>query len=323
MSTLIGSPDERLPLSRVVDALIAAGRQGGRPSSLWVAGFLYPSLIVSYGTFVPILASVQELTGLAVLPEDSELDLHVFGVVQIDTWALNAISSPQMALSLPFFVLLWLFLLRLISGLAWTSDPETWEAARGTRKAPRLRHAWRAGRGITISALGLFLLMAFLRAAALFVVLAPLVGAAKMVGEEGVIWITVLAVIAPVTVLLVAYSMVLEVLTQLGLHSLARNRRGTGSAINHAWRLVRNDPWSTIRATVVDLMLQLVVGAIVFLLNLFGCCLAGLGFVIAIALNACIGVVRAGFWARMYRGLGGLSPADGVPGLEDAEEAPA
>jgi hypothetical protein len=27
------------------------------------------------------------------------------------------------------------------------------------------------------------------------------------------------------------------------------------------------------------------------------------------------GVTRAGFWARTYRALGGLSPADGVPGL--------
>ena len=55
--------------------------------------------------------------------------------------------------------------------------------------------------------------------------------------------------------LLLAYAIVLMVLNQLALHSLAHNRRGVASALTHAWRLIRSSPWSALRATVVDFVL--------------------------------------------------------------------
>jgi hypothetical protein len=70
-----------------------------------------------------------------------------------------------------------------------------------------------------------------------------------------------------------------------------------------------------LRATLVDFVLFacLLVAEVVFARALFGNSLVQT--VIVLALYGFAGVTRAGYWARTYRALGGLSHADRVPGL--------
>ena len=108
---------------------------------------------------------------------------------------------------------------------------------------------------------------------------------------------------------------VLMVVNQLALHSLAHNRRGVASALTHAWRLVRTSPLGALRATLVDLVLfvSVVVVDAVFVRNFAGD--SPLSLALELALFGFAGVTRAGYWARTYRALGGLSSSDNVPGL--------
>ena len=59
-------------------------------------------------------------------------------------------------------------------------------------------------------------------------------------------------VVLPVLAVVLAYAIILQVVNQLALHSLAHNRRGVASALTHAWRLVRGSPWGALRATIGD-----------------------------------------------------------------------
>ena len=84
---------------------------------------------------------------------------------------------------------------------------------------------------------------------------------------------------------------------------------------------MRHDPRATARAVVAELVLLVVAfGALRVFSGLWGdLFLADLVTVsFELALMGFAGVVRAGYWARTYRELGGLTPADGVPGLERA-----
>ena len=133
----------------------------------------------------------------------------------------------------------------------------------------------------------------------------------------------------PVTVLIAGavgvaiyvYGFVLSVLFQIALHSLVQNRRGVGSALLHAWRIAKNDPMATVRATVVDAIVFLVAWTTIFVyLELLGTLplprIAGLVTVIpAFALEGLIGCARCAYWARAYEALGGIStlPTEAAP----------
>ena len=114
--------------------------------------------------------------------------------------------------------------------------------------------------------------------------------------------------IAPVLVLVLGYAIILQVLNQLALHSLAHNRRGVASALTHAWRLVRASPWSALRATLVDLLLFFLV---LFVQGVLESLLPGfIGWVLFCCVVGFAGVTRAGYWARTYTGLGGLATVE-------------
>ena len=117
----------------------------------------------------------------------------------------------------------------------------------------------------------------------------------------------------------------LSVLFQLALHSLAQNRRGAASALQHAWRIARNDPAATARATAVDAVLyftilSLVVGlkAVQHALSLPEILLS-IPYLVLVGFGGC---ARCAFWARAYQSLGGIrtwvaaegAGADGVRG---------
>ena len=66
---------------------------------------------------------------------------------------------------------------------------------------------------------------------------------------------------------LLAYAVVLMVVNQLAMHSLAHNRRGVSSALTHAWRIIKASPMSVLRATVVDFVLVVSVFLAIWLLG--------------------------------------------------------
>lgn len=317
MSKLLGSPGDRLPLAGAVDLIAASARQGGRPSSIWLAGLFYPGLQVSLAVVFGIVESVELATGLAtgvserlfrlenVLPLPSLLTPNAD---QGTLWRILLLSL------LPFLVFL---SFRLMAGLAWLAAPETWERERRGAAAPGLLETWNAGKGLTLSALGLWVAMRILNLGAYAFFLGPPIAMLHVLEIEESGFLLTLGLL-PFGLLAAAYAVMLEVLTQFALHSLVQNRRGVGSAVLHGWRLMRREPLSVMRATLVDMALQMVVflGLLaVSPLEEFGCCFLGLGALIALLLRGCLGALRAGYWARIYRLLGGMSRDDGVPGL--------
>lgn len=301
MSTIIGEAHERWSLARAIDALGAAARQAGPPGLVWLAGLVYPSLVLAPG---------WSAEGVVSSGEERSLPWR-----SADPWF--EVPLVLVPLVLPLIARLWV-------GLARISTPEQWAeltvARRFPRRAPRLADAWRAGRGLTLSAFGLWLQLVLL----ITLTLAVLVGAPALVVvllvDHVSTWFSVgFVLLLPLVALFAFYLLMLSLLFQLALHSLAQNRRGAASALIHAWRIVCNDPWATARATIVDFLLWLtVLLTIVATTAVLGLTCIGLPFapLVAAALVAFMGVTRACYWARAYRALGGLSADDRVPGLD-------
>jgi hypothetical protein len=297
MSTLgglLGREGEPLSLGRARTLLAESARQAGRPCWPWVAGVFYPGLSV---TQVVLDQLAMRGPGLP-----------------LPWWPVDGPQSHQQWLGMLVLLLpLWLLIARLWAGLARIAEPGTWDAARGERPAPGLLQLWRAGRGLTISALGLWLAKLGLTLGAFALVLAPVYALAEVTGgSQG--RNALLLVLAPLWLLLLAYLLVLEVVNQLGLQSLARNRRGTASAVIHAWRLMRAHPWAVVRAISMDMVLQAVSLAAILVLAVLSIPTFGLGLVLLLPLLGVVGSIRAAFWARCYGELGGLSVERGPAG---------
>lgn len=321
MSSLIGTPGERWTLARAIDAMGESARQVGRPGLVWLCGFFFPALSFLGGNGGELL--------LGLLFRGGRDEAREWQIV-VGAGVLLAVLGSRMT-----------------AGLARLGSPESWqEHARG-RRTPRIRDVWRAGKGLGWSALGLWLQVLLMLAVPALIVLAPPLYLLEHWGwmpaaggdPENVFAAAILGPFAAIVLLL---GFVLSVLYQLALQSLVHNRRGTGSALLHAWRIARHDPWATARAVLVDFLAfvtLLVVQGLALVLFAFSlaplCCFAPvlllLFFVrkpwvvrtlevvygcMLLLLPCFIGVVRAAYWARVYRALGGLTPVDGVPGLE-------
>lgn len=317
MSKLLGSAGDRLPLAGAVDLIAASARQGGRPSSIWLAGLFYPSLQVSLAVVFGVVESVERAAGLAT--GVSERLFRLENVLPLpEALAPSDDQSPVWRIVLlcllPFLVFI---SFRLMAGLAWLAAPETWERERRGAPAPGLLETWNSGKGLTLSALGLWIAMRVLNLGAYAFFIGPPIAMLHVLEIEESGFLLTLGLL-PFGLLSAAYAVMLEVLTQFALHSLVQNRRGVGSAVLHGWRLMRRDPLSVMRAALVDMALQLVIFLGLLLISPLegvGCCFLGVGVAVALLLKGCLGVVRAGYWARIYRLLGGLSREDGVPGL--------
>jgi len=323
VSLLLGSPNERLSLSQAVDALADAARRAGRPSILWLVGIAYPSLNLNFDLVRGVLALAQEFSGIQ-LPWAGQMG----GFVRLFAPGLPALvvdvhGADELGLVLGLLPLV-LLLCRPIVGLAKVSDPLYAESSvelvaagsSGVQVARdvRLRRIWAEGKGLAMMAFGLWGMLLLLLFGAMLVLIGPVVAFLKLFGLARFSPLS-LGLILPALVLVLIYAAVLMVLNQLALHSLAHNRRGVASALTHAWRLVRASPLGTLRATLVDfvLFLSVLVASGIFAETLFGD--TPLGTLIFLGLSGFAGVTRAGYWARTYRALGGLSSADKVPGL--------
>ncbi len=316
--------------SRAIDALVASARQAGRPSFLWLAGCVYMFLAPGWHQGWSLSTALMENVVAARLTPSADLTgnfpaIGMSGPGQL----LNIPSEAGSVLALSGQGLLVLLLpvllvgFRLQAGLARLSPPASWRAALAAGsggRSPRLRQAWRAGRGITLSVVGLNFLTWFMLLVCGAFMLGPVVFldqlAQDLPGNQN---LSVL--FAPAAAFLLAYGFLLSVLFQLALQSLSHNARGSGSAFQHAWRLARHNPKATLIAVLVDVLMQLVGVAMTWIVGLFlaiTCVGIPLMPVASVALMGFLGTTRCAFWARAYRALGGITAADGIPGMSPA-----
>lgn len=295
VSRWLGVEGEELTLARARGALGVCAQMAGRPSWLWFAGIFYPALdLVPGGLAIFQFPAPEQATHPVIL---------------------------QLSIALGMIVLV--FPVRLIVGLAAISTPHASSLLEREQRRPRLSDAWRAARGITLSGCALTLELWLMGCIGLALLVAPpyyfLLG---LIGphEEGLLAV----MLAPFVGVFLVYLALLSVIYQLSLSSLAHNRRGSNSALVHGWRMARQRPWATTRAALVDLVLWvmqrvLIVAVIAVSVPLMLVCIGIPLLIVGIpAILGFVGVTRAAYWARMYRELGGLSPEDGVPGLASA-----
>ena len=332
MSFLLGSPGDRWHLADAVDALADAARRAGVPGLIWIAGAFYPSLNLNVDLVRSFLAFFEGASGIP-LPGEGDVGplVTLFAPHTVEIRGYGFFQTIGYFL---LFVPLLLVVYRFIAGLALVSDPQIWDTTgkessfvfhvgvaelsdiRG-RRTVRLRTVWRAGKGLGAVMLGLWIMLLGLLVAAMVVLIDPLVVLVQML-DLSTFSPLFAGLMIPILLLLLAYAIVLMVINQLALHSLVHNRRGVASALTHAWRLVRASPMSVLRATLVDFVLFV---SILVLAEAVGRALGAIGPLawmaplIGFLLYGFAGVTRAGFWARTYRALGGLSSADHVPGL--------
>ena len=194
-------------------------------------------------------------------------------------------------------------------GLAHLSPGDSWQAAARDEKPPALRSAWAAGQGNTLSAVGLWMLFLVMMLAATLLFAGPAMLLVQVTQADEVAALATILQVLTIGFLLV-YGFLLSILFQLGVHSLAQNRRGAGSALQHSWRIARNDPLATARATLVDGVLYFTILALglglLYVQSLLGLprILVGLATLALIGFGGC---ARCAFWARAYQNLGGLT----------------
>lgn len=320
MSSVLGRPGERWRLSQAMDELGESVRRAARPSWLWIAGLIAPSVDYFAGIGRTAFTLLDKSTGLdfgrlarSEVEVPAAITPNALGslISQLPWPALLEQSGGLLLVALAAFGL-WLLALpfaRLLAGLQAIAPPRAWSALEREYGRARLRDAWRAGQGLATSSFALIFAPQLLLIGALFALLGPLVMLLNLLAVESFGPLIALALL-PLLVALSGYAVLLVVLCLLALHSLAQNRRGAASALVHAWRLVRNDPWASARAGLADLLLA----STVFFAHqalLHTPVISELGLVLLTGLT---GVARACYWAKVYSALGGLGPADGLPG---------
>jgi hypothetical protein len=310
MSTLIGTESERWSLPRAIDALAESARQAGHPGFVWLAGLVYTLTVgLGFGWDSGLVHSIRL--------NRKEAGGSLLHLLQ------NLPALPLLWIAgFSCFGFLLLPLFRLTAGLARVGPARAWEAACKGKRTPTLKTIWAEGKGLAISTFGLWAQLALMIAGAAFIGSLPVTALANTIenpSDDVEAAALMGALLVPIVLVLVGYAIVLSVLNQFALHSLAHNRRGVYSALLHGWRIMRNDGWATARAVLVDLILLMTVALGWAALSGFGRVLGkpwlDLAVIVNLVLTGFAGVTRAGYWARAYRALGGLAPDDGVPGL--------
>lgn len=331
----MSSTTEPQPLDGLRSALqtmLACIQRVSRLKWFLLSGLAYQSVVLggTFGVivFAPVMDRALPGVGRAIL-DNMGRALQVVPVVDSLLDQIMDMGVVSSVLFVPFALLLF----RLAAGLGDLSSQDHWDKARGKRSVPTLRAAWRAGRGFSRSGLGMWLLFPLMMFIATVLFVGPIhlfMGSTEFSGLRFLGTLTAGGLI----VLLMAYSFLLSILFQLSLQSLVRNQRGVGSAIQHAWRLVKAGPRRVLRATAVDMALLfttlLVHLALIYALPGSSPSLAGLSapepnpvilqepsswigipFTLALAiLYGVMGCARSGFWTRAYFTLGGISTVE-------------
>ncbi|MCH2103186.1 MAG: hypothetical protein MK297_04135 [Planctomycetes bacterium] len=315
-------PKQLLPrLREVREDLFDAVRQVSRPAWIWIVGVFYPEVTVNL--------ELDKLLRQAIeLGEAIQGQGKAEASTQFTEFATVAAQDPgvsftllglggSLLLVLIFGTPLLLATSRLFAGLASCARRDAWAQT----PSPSLAHIWARGEGMSMSSFGLSVLLGLMKATAILL----LVGAPVLffqgvltgggLEEHGAL----LAVIyLPIAGVLILYSLVMGALHQLALHSLVENRRGMTSALRHAWRLLRVNSTLSVAYVLMELACVLVLTlsvAAVGLTTSFICLLAPATIFLSLMLYGFTGVLRAAFWSRAYRRLGGATSGDRLGGV--------
>jgi hypothetical protein len=338
----MSAPTDSLALDHLRSALqtmLACIQRVSRPKWFLISGLAYQSVVLggTFGVivFAPVMDRALPGIGAAVL-DKMALALKAAPLVDSLFDEMVQMGSGLGVLLVPFALVMFLVMFRLAAGLGHLSSQDHWDRARGKRHMPTLRAAWRAGRGFALAGLGMWLLFPLMMFIATVLFVGPIhlfVGSTDLSGLRFMGTLAAGGLIA----LLMAYSFMLSILFQLSLQSLVRNQRGVGSAIQHAWRLVKAGPRRVMRATAIDMALHVMTVilhlALLFALPGSSTSLAGLNtpaanamtleepsswitlpiFLVTAVLYGVMGCARSGFWTRAYFTLGGISTVEGGP----------
>ena len=335
LSQLVGGEGERWTLTRARDALSTGIWRALAPGMVWICGAFFPGLQLKVTVLERLLAIGQDastalrsdeadhtlsvLVDAGSLPLSFATPLPFVPTVTAQSWPMALGVLAGLGLLVLGAALL---VFRLNAGLAYVSAAHIWKRARGEGRTASVVAVWRAGRGLVHSVLGIWMALLTLFLVAGLLLAGPLVLGLELFSDRELLRVLFGSLLVPVGAVLLMYLVLLGVLSQLALQSLARNRRGMASALIHAWRLVTSDPWASVRATLADLTLSLSLAIFtlgsISLLQTGGLSQAGLAAAILLLVSGIGGVARASYWAEAYVGLGGLGPEDGVPGLEQA-----
>ncbi len=174
---------------------------------------------------------------------------------------------------------------------------------------PTRKRLWTLSGGLFPAAVGLLALRLVLMGAAYALLIAGPVSLLDSLDSN--FWqIAWQLPLAPIILLGLGYILVVDCSVHLALNSLAANRRGAGSAMQHAWRLATGDVPSMAKS------------ASLHLLALAGPILVGLlGYetifdqeampaaLVAIASGAFLSNILSHYWARAYQRMGGIHTA--------------
>lgn len=180
----------------------------------------------------------------------------------------------------------------------------------GQGSGANIIRAWKLGRRTQVSALGIWVQVFGMMLMATLVLLGPLVVLRQVVGSEA---------LGPIGVVLsglalafaLVYGTALGALQELAMASLVRHERGVGSAILHAWRLIRNRRATSGRMALVEmtsrLAIVLVAGTLArYVGPAWGCAQL-------VLFGALVGGLRCHAWSLAYPRVGGLAATSRSP----------
>jgi hypothetical protein len=314
-------------LREVIESLIDSARQVALPGWIWIAGLIYPSIKVSLelgSLHKPALELSDFLEGNANAHQDGAFaweealgELFTAEDLQLSLLGIAGSLLFLIALGIPLILLV----SRLNAGLAACASPESWKSPEAPTKPPSLSLAWASGRGLSWSSFGVSVLLGLMQVIAFILLVGVPVTFFKGVLEDGSLdegGALFAAIYLPLAGVLILYSLVIGALHQLALHSLVENRRGMTSALRHAWRLLRVNSQTSFSFLLVEICCVLaysLTALVIGLSSAFLCLLTPLSIFIMLALRGFAGVLRAAFWARAYRQMGGATSGDRLGGI--------
>ncbi|MEO1699174.1 MAG: hypothetical protein AAFU73_17925 [Planctomycetota bacterium] len=295
-STLFGRVQDDTPeeASRVLgDAL----KRAPLPS---VAGLCFELMGLAWviGAFLGVCGlshSLRRASGrLAAGPESALEVTSWFDIARI----VNAPPSPRMLLlgMLCAAPLVWISV-RIAAGLARI-------ASEGEGSGANALRVWRLGAPVQLSALGVWGLVAAMMGAAMVVLFLPLAASSRIASETSA-FVPVHVVLSGLGVAFaVVYGAGLGAVQELAMASLVRHERGVGSAVLHAWRMIRSRRATSHRMAFVEAASRVaVVGLAVVLAQQSGVWAGLAGLTVAAALT---GGIRCQAWSLAYPRVGGI-----------------
>jgi hypothetical protein len=280
----------------LVDLGLRAAREASSPCWAWLVALAVP------------------LFGYPVLTDDPAVSIdplsefaHFSPLLKGIFWSEAEYQYQNLDLALPLQLLLGAWLSSAL--VAWRWAHPDWPSSGPRQNLGSLR---RAGRGLFWSSLGLLLGRLILGSLALLCLASLPIGFASGTENLGLLDGPLKLLLLGVFALGILYVLTLDAACWLGLQSLAANRRGAGSAFQHAWRLLSNDPAKATRAVgVYALVIGLGHGWLLpFLMRWIGD-----GMYVAFLLTAgWLGWWSNLYWQHAYTALGGIRTHQDPPG---------